>query len=207
MKSFKQFLKEAAASEGSHHVLAFGRMNPITNGHENVVNKVHDVAKKHNAGHTVIVSHSHDPKKNPLSPSQKVKHAKHAFPGTNIISSSKEKPTILHHAADLSDKGVQHLHVVMGSDRAKDTRALLHKYNGVPSSSGHKGYKFKSITVHSAGERDPDAEGTAGISASKMRAHAAEGNKKAFHAGAPSKMSASHKDAMYHDVRKGMGIK
>jgi hypothetical protein len=45
-----------------------------------------------------------------------------------------------------------------------------------------------------------------GISASKMRAHAAEGNKKAFHAGAPSKMSADHKDAMYHDVRKGMGI-
>ena len=54
-------------------------------------------------------------------------------------------------------------------------------------------------------ERDPDAEGTTGISASKMREHAASGNKKAFHAGAPSKMKPEHKEAMYHDVRKGMG--
>ncbi len=70
----------------------------------------------------------------------------------------------------------------------------------------HGSYKFKSITVHSAGERDPDAEGTTGISASKMRAHATAGEKKEFHAGAPSKMSAAHKDEMFHDVRKGMGI-
>jgi hypothetical protein len=96
--------------------------------------------------------------------------------------------------------------VIVGSDRAKEMHSLLHKYNGKPSAGGHKGYNFKSITVHSAGQRDPDAEGVSGISASKMRAHAAEGNKKAFHAGAPSKMSAAHKDAMYHDVRKGMGV-
>ena len=30
-----------------HHVLAFGRMNPITSGHEAVVNKLHSVAKEH----------------------------------------------------------------------------------------------------------------------------------------------------------------
>jgi hypothetical protein len=82
---------------------------------------------------------------------------------------------------------------------------LLHKYNGQNSAHGH--YNFKSITVHSSGERDPDSEGTTGISASKMREHAASGNKKAFHAGAPSKMKPEHKDAMYSDVRKGMGHK
>lgn len=206
MKTFKQFLKEAAAAE-KHHVLAFGRMNPITNGHEALVNKIHDVAKQHNAGHTLVVSHSNDPKKNPLTSAQKVKHAKHAFPGTNVTASSKDKPTILHHASDLHAKGVQHLHVIAGSDRVPAMKELLHKYNGMPSKDGHPGYNFKSITVHSAGERDPDAEGTTGISASKMRAHAAAGDKKAFHAGAPSKMTAAHKDAMYHDVRKGMGIK
>lgn len=205
MKSFRQFLKEAAASE-KHHVLAFGRLNPITSGHEALVNKLHSVAKEHNAGHTLVVSHSQDAKKNPLSGAQKVTHAKHAFPGTNVVASSKDKPTILHHASELHSKGVQHLHVIAGSDRKEELHNLLHKYNGKPSKDGHPGYKFKSITVHSAGERDPDAEGTTGISASKMRAHAAAGNKKAFHSGAPSKMTAAHKDAMYHDVRKGMGI-
>ena len=81
---------------------------------------------------------------------------------------------------------------------------LLHRYNGKKMTHGM--YHFKSITVHSSGERDPDAEGTSGMSASKMRAHAAAGEKKEFHAGAPSKMSKTHRDEMYHDVRKGMGM-
>lgn len=192
----------AEAMEGGHHVLAFGRMNPITSGHEAVVNKVHEVAKQHNAGHTVVVSHSQDAKKNPLTAEQKVKHAGHAFPGTNVKAASKEHPTILHHAAELHKQGVEHLHIVVGSDRHKEMHELLHKYNGKDSAHGH--YNFKSITVHSSGKRDPDAEGTGGISASKMREHAASGNKEEFHKGAPSKMSAAHKTAMYNDVRKGM---
>ena len=204
MKRFLQFVTEQESS-GKHHVMSFVRMNPITNGHEALINKVHDVAKKHGASHEVIMSHSHDPKKNPLSPSQKLKHAKRAFPGTNLSTSSKEKPSLLHHAVDLHSKGVEHLHVVAGSDRAKDMHAVLHKYNGKKTDHGF--YHFKSITVHSAGERDPDSEGVSGISASKMREHASSGNKKQFHAGAPSKMSAAHKDEMFNDVRKGMGLK
>lgn len=192
-------------TEEKHHVLAFGRMNPITSGHEAVVNKVHQVAKEHNAGHTVVVSHSQDAKKNPLSAEQKVKHAGHAFPGTNVKAASKEHPTILHHAAELHKQGVHHLHVVAGSDRKDEMHTLLHKYNNKEEKHGH--YKFKSITVHSSGARDPDAEGTSGISASKMREHASTGNKKEFHKGAPSKMSVAHKTAMYNDVRRGMDVK
>ena len=198
----KQPIKEEAEK---HHVLAFGRMNPITSGHEAVVNKVHEVAKQHNAGHTVVVSHSQDAKKNPLTAEQKVKHAGHAFPGTHVKAASKEHPTILHHAAELHKQGVEHLHVVAGSDRKDEMHTLLHKYNGKTAAHGH--YNFKSIDVHSSGARDPDAEGTTGMSASKMREHAAAGNKKAFHAGAPSKMSTAHKEAMYNAVRKGMNVK
>jgi hypothetical protein len=188
-----------------HHTLAFGRMNPITSGHEAVVNKLHSVAKEHNATHSLVVSHSQDAKKNPLSAEQKVKHAKHAFPGTKVTAASKEAPTILHHAAAAHAAGATHLHVVAGSDRHEEMHNLLHKYNGQNAAHGH--YNFKKITVHSSGERDPDAEGTTGISASKMREHAASGNKTAFHAGAPSKMKPEHKDAMYNDVRKGMNLK
>ena len=209
MLSFKNFIKEAndgsVTKQPSHHVMAFGRMNPITHGHQAVVNKVHDVAKEHGASHSVVVSHSQDAKKNPLSAEQKVKHAKNAFKGTNVHAASKEAPTILHHAAAAHKAGAEHLHVVAGSDRHEEMHNLLHKYNGKDSAHGH--YNFKSITVHSSGERDPDSEGTTGISASKMREHAASGDRKSFHAGAPTGMSAKHKDAMYHDVRKGMGVK
>jgi len=197
--------KTAGPISIKHKVMAFGRMNPITSGHEAVVNKVHEIAKKHNADHVVIVSHSQDAKKNPLTGEQKVTHAKNAFPGTNVQAASKEHPTILHHAAKAHATGAQHLHVVAGSDRHEEMHNLLHKYNGQKAAHGH--YNFKSITVHSSGERDPDAEGTTGISASKMREHAASGNKTEFHKGAPSKMKPEHKDAMYNDVRKGMNIK
>jgi len=197
----KEIMQEAAEK---HHVLAFGRMNPITSGHEAVVKKIDDVAKEHKAGHTLVVSHSQDAKKNPLTSAQKVEHAKHAFSGTNVVAASKAAPTILHHAVALHKQGIKHLHIVAGSDRADEMHTLLHKYNG--QNSGHGHYNFKSITVHSSGARDPDAEGTSGMSASKMREHAASGNKKAFHTGAPSTMSTPHKDAMYNDVRKGMGL-
>ena len=201
MLSFVSYIKESATEK--HGVLAFGRMNPPTAGHEKLVKKVDDVAKEHGASHQVVLSHSQDKKKNPLSAEDKVKHAKRAFPDTNISSSSKEKPTILHAAADMHKAGVKHLHVVAGSDRHEAMHELLHKYNGQKAAHGH--YNFKSITVHSSGERDPDSEGTSGISASKMRDHAASGNKTEFHKGAPSKMSTAHKDEFYHDVRKSMG--
>jgi hypothetical protein len=201
MLSFKTFLQEEAKEK--HHTMAFGRMNPITSGHEAVINKLHSVAKEHGGTHQLVVSHSQDAKKNPLTAAQKVKHAKRAFPGTKVKAASKEAPTILHHAAAAHAAGAQHLHVVAGSDRHEEMHKLLHKYNNQKSAHGH--YNFKSITVHSSGHRDPDSEGTEGISASKMREHASSGNKKAFHAGAPSSMSTKHKEEMYHDVRKGMG--
>jgi hypothetical protein len=200
MLNFKSFLAEA---KEKHGVLAFGRMNPPTAGHEQVVNKVHEVAKTHNAEHKVVLSHSQDAKKNPLDAETKVKHAKRAFPKTKIEAANKEAPTILHHAAAMHKAGVQHLHVVAGSDRQEEMHNLLHKYNGKESGHGH--YNFKSINVHSSGERDPDAEGTSGVSGTKMREHAASGNEKAFHKGLPSKMKPEHKSALYHDVRKAMG--
>ena len=198
---FIDYLTEAPEKHG---VLAYGRMNPPTSGHEQVINKVHEVAKEHNAVHKVVLSHSQDKSKNPLPADVKVKHAQHAFPGTNIEAASKEHPTILHHAAAMASQGVKHLHVVAGSDRVEEYHKLLHKYNGVKSA--HGSYNFKSIKVHSSGERDPDAEGTSGVSGTKMREHAAAGRKKKFHAALPSKMKPEHKEALYHDVRHHMGI-
>jgi dephospho-CoA kinase len=198
---FKDFLFE---QKEKHAVMAFMRANPPTSGHQLVVNKVKDVAREVGGSHHIVLSHSQDAKKNPLSATQKVKHAKRAFPGTNFSSSSKESPNFLTQAADLHKKGVSHLHVVGGSDRVKEFHDTLHRYNGT-----HKGalFNFKKITVHSAGERDPDAEGVSGMSASKMRDHASNGRFEEFKKGVPSSMSHSHAKELYNDVRKGMSVK
>jgi hypothetical protein len=190
---------EPPSEKEVHHVFAFGRMNPPTVGHGALVDKVKEVAKANNADHTIVLSHSQDPEKNPLSPEEKLKHAKRFFPGTNIHAATKDSPTFIHQLRDLHKKGVTHLTMVAGSDRVEEYKKLLDRYNG-PG----KDFNFKSVNVVSAGERDPDAEGVSGMSASKMRAHAYTDNFHRFKEGIPAHVSPEHAREMFNDVKRGM---
>jgi cytidyltransferase-like protein len=203
MKSFLELVEEKE-SENKPVVMAFGRMNPPTTGHLKLIDKVKHEAEKQKAKHVVVVSHSQDSKKNPLSGEQKVKHLKRYSPGTHFETSDKEHPTILHHAAKLHAKGHDKLTVIAGSDRVKEMHDLLHKYNGVKGRHGH--YNFKKIEVKSAGHRDPDAEGSEGMSGTKMREHAKNKDFHSFRQGVPHHVSDVHAKELMHDVRKGMGL-
>lgn len=204
MKKFKSMRKRLWEATEKHAVLAFGRMNPPTTGHQKLVDRVKDIAKKVGGSHHVVLSHSQDSKKNPLSPAQKLKHARRFFPQTNLSVSSPKSPTYLTQAADLFKKGVTHLHMVAGGDRVDEYEKTLNKYNGT-----HKGalFNFRKIEVHNAGERDPDAEGVEGMSASKMREAAKNGDFKKFRQGVPDHVSDQHARELYDDVRNGMGIR
>ena len=198
---FREFITE---NKEKHAVMAFGRMNPPTTGHEVLVNKVKSVAKNVGGSHHIILSHSQDAAKNPLTSAQKVKHAKRFFPDTNISVATKEEPNFLTQAAKLHKQGVTHLHMVAGADRVAEYHKLLHKYNGT-----HEGalFNFKKITLHNAGARDPDAEGTEGMSASKMRSHATSNSFDDFRQGIPKHVPEHHAKELFRDVRKGMNIK
>ena len=96
-------------------VLAFGRMNPPTTGHEKLINKTHEVAKQHGGTAHVHASHSNDKKKNPLPQDKKLGYIrKVAHPDVHVSGSSTDSPSILHHASKLHAAGHQHLHVVAG---------------------------------------------------------------------------------------------
>jgi len=183
-------MKEAAEK---HAVMTFGRMNPPTTGHEKLIHKTHSIAQKHGAKAHIVLSHSHDAKNNPLPQKDKINYVKKVHKGVHVTGSSKEHPNFLSHAKKLHQAGHDHLHVVAGSDRVGDYKRVLNKYNG------HKDhYNFKSITVHSAGQRDPDSEGTSGISGTKMRAHARAGDHNSFKAGLPKSLHGDHKKIMSH---------
>ena len=62
--------------------------------------------------------------------------------------------------------------MVAGDDRLANFKELLNKYNNKPDKSGKILYNFDTIKVTSAGQRDPDAEGMSGVSASKARQYA-----------------------------------
>lgn len=165
-------------------VMAFGRYNPPTVGHEKLIHKVEDVAQEHGGTAHIIASHSEGTSKNPLPQNDKLEYlAKVTKPGTKVMGSSKSEPTIMHAAAKLHAQGHKHLVVVAGEDRVDEFQKTLHKYNGVEGKHGL--YNFKSIKVVSAGHRDPDAEGTEGMSGTKMRELAHAGKDKEFKAGLP----------------------
>ena len=70
--------------------------------------------------------------------------------------------------------------MVAGSDRVEEFQKLLNQYNGKPDKAGNDLYKFDSIAVVNAGQRDPDAEGVSGASASKARELAMKGQEHEF---------------------------
>ena len=193
MKTFKASLTEATKTQV---VVSFGRMNPMTNGHEKLADKIKAEAKKRNADAKLYLSHSTNPKKDPLDFKTKVKFAKKAF-GPMVQNSVAR--TIIEVAKELTGK-YDDLIVVVGSDRIPEFKTLLNKYNG-------KDFTFKTIEVVSAGERDPDAEGVSGMSGSKMRGFVTSDDFNSFKQGVPSKLSDSDAKALFDAVKRGMNLK
>ena len=185
------FLRELFEAPSKVAVAAFGRMNPPTIGHEKLVNKV----KSFDGDHYIFLSQTQKPKDNPLPFDVKLEFAKKFFPGVNVGHPSVRTPIQM--LQMLEKLGYTDVIYVAGSDRVASFEKLFNDYNG-------KEYNFDSITVENAGERDPDADGAEGMSASKMRAAAAAGDFESFAQGVPTPALAQK---MYDAVRTGMGIK
>ena len=177
----------------------FGRFNPPTVGHEKLIKKVASVRAD---TFKVFISRSEDAKKNPLSPRNKLDHMKKMFPRYARNIEINTTNMILDIATKLHKQGFTEIFMVVGSDRVREFETILNKYNNVKSRHGY--YNFENINVLSAGERDPDAEGVSGMSASKMRAAAEKGDLQSFKRGLPSGYGGAEK--LFKDVRTGMKL-
>jgi len=198
--SFKQFLVE----ENKEAFFTFGRMNPPTIGHGKLMSVLGTKAGRN--PYYVYLSQSSDPKKNPLSYEQKIKHVRKMFPkhARNVILNKKVR-TVMDIASALHDQGFNKITMVVGQDRITEFETLLKKYNGVKGRHGF--YNFEKISIVSAGDRDPDAEGVEGMSASKQRANVANNDFTTFSQGVPSSMSDRDTKRLFNDLRAGMGLK
>ena len=188
-------LKEA---KGKSVAFTFGRFNPPTIGHEKLINKVKSVPAN---DYKIYLSRSEDPKKNPLSPRTKLDVMKKIFPSHARNIEINTTNMILDICTKLYNQGYSDVSMVVGSDRVREFETIIKKYNDVKSRHGY--YNFDNIKVVSAGERDPDAEGATGMSASKMRAAAAKGDLASFKKGLPRNADA---EKIFKDVRKGMNL-
>ena len=200
MKKFSEIVE----ARGDTCVFTFGRFNPPTTGHEKLLDAVAGQAKKNvGAPYYVFASHSENAKKDPLPYAKKVAYMKKMFPkhSKNIIVDKARN--VFEIAVSLHNKGHKSIVMVVGSDRVAEFEGLLNKYNGVEARHGY--YGFDNIEVVSAGERDPDAEGVEGMSASKMRAAASANDFDNFKLGLPSRFNQGM--SLFKDVRKYMGIR
>ncbi len=198
MKKFRELVEQK-----DNVVFTFGRFNPPTTGHEKLIQKVKSVAGSQ--PYRIYPSQSQNQKKDPLPHALKIAYMRKMFPkhARNIVA-DKDSRTAIDIAVKLYDEGFKNLTMVVGSDRVKEFERLLKTYNGV-GGKRHGYYKFDNINVVSAGERDPDAEGVEGMSASKMRKAASDGDLDSFQQGLPSGFKDAKK--LYLDVRKYMGIR
>ena len=177
----------------------FGRFNPPTSGHEKLIKKVASVRAD---TFKIFLSRSNDPKKNPLSPRTKLTHMKFMFPKYSRNIEINNTNMILDIASNLHRQGYTEIFMVVGSDRVREFETILNKYNDVRSRHGY--YNFDNINVLSAGERDPDAEGVSGMSASKMRDAASKDDLSTFKKGLPT--GYRNANDLFKDVRKGMRL-
>ena len=196
-ESFRTF-SEATESV----VFTFGRFNPPTTGHEKLIEKVKKIAGGDD--YYIFPSHSQNNKKDPLPLAKKVAYMRDMFPKhkRNIIANNKLK-TVLDIAVYFHQQGYVELNMVVGSDRVAEFKKLLTTYNGQEKRHGF--YDFDTIQIFSAGERDPDAEGVTGMSASKMRAAATNNDYDTFQKGLPRGFKNGNQ--LFKDVRKGMNLK
>ena len=199
IKGFKQFNEDKV----NEVTFTFGRFNPPTTGHGKLLAKVAAVAIGNS--YRIYASQSNDPKKNPLEYKEKIKIMRKMFPkfGRNIIE-DKKAVNVFYIASALYDEGFTRLKMVVGSDRVSEFKTILKKYNGVKGKHGF--YDFPDgIEIVSAGERDPDSDDVSGMSASKMRQAAIDGDFKQFMVGIPKNYGKGM--TLFNLLRKRMGLK
>jgi len=185
--------------------LAFGRFNPPHAGHLQLMDvAAQSAAQSAELGngddYIIVPSRSQDPKKNPLDADTKVSMMRQMFPqhSERIVNDGANR-TIFDVLKKAHNDGYTNVRIIAGQDRVKEFDKLSQNYNG-------QLYQFDNMEVVSSGDRDPDAEGMEGLSSSRMRLAAAEGDFKTFRAGLPEGTPRKMAMTLFDTVRQTMNV-
>ena len=179
--------------------IAFGRFNPPTTGHGKLLDTV--ASSSDEDDYMIIPSRTQDKKKNPLDTDTKVSMMKKMFPNhSEKIVNDPSNRTIFDVLSRAHNDGYTNVRIVGGGDRVKEFDKLANDYNG-------KLYQFDNLEVMSAGDRDPDSDDVTGMSASKQRKAAAEGDIKTFMKGVPKSLNQKDAEELFKKIRTAMNIK
>ena len=179
--------------------IAFGRFNPPTTGHEKLLDTV--ASSSDDNDYMIVPSRTQDKKKNPLDADTKVSVMQKMFPKhKDKIVNDKANRTIFDVLKKAHTDGYANVRILGGADRVKEFEKLTGNYNG-------KLYQFDKLEIKSAGDRDPDSDDVTGMSASKQRKAAAEGDIKTFMKGVPKSLNQKDAEELFKKIRTAMNVK
>jgi len=180
--------------------IAFGRFNPPHAGHQQLMDTAAAAAEAEESDYMIVPSRSNDPKKNPLDADTKVAFMRGMFPQhSSRIQNDQNTRTIFDVLKKAHNDGYTNVRIVGGADRVKEFDKLANNYNGSL-------YQFDNVEVVSAGDRDPDADGVEGMSASRLRLAASENDFKTFMSAMPEGFPRREAKQLFDTTRISMGI-
>ena len=194
------FLKE---DDRATAVFAFGRFNPPTIGHQKLIQKVQSMTKQVNGKGYIFLSHTQNPKKDPLSFQEKQAYITSQITDPNLEIGDPAVKTIIQALQKIQAQGRTRVIMIAGDDRVMEFQKFLNQYNGNPDKQGIIPYKFDDVQVVSAGQRDPDAEDVTGASASKARDWALKGQEHEF---SKIVMGGVNGKVLYDKIQDALGV-
>jgi hypothetical protein len=180
--------------------IVFGRFNPPTVAHQELMDTAAQIAAEEGGEYIIVPSRSFDSKKNPLDPDTKIFFMRKLFPdhGERIVNDPNQI-TVFDTLKKAHNDGYSRIRIVCGNTRAKEFENLSNNYNG-------QLYEFDGIEVFPVGEIDADGKEVDGITSSRMRLAAAEGDLVTFRNLIPASIPRKEIIQIFDLVRQGMGI-
>ena len=184
-------------------VFAFGRFNPPTIGHQKLIEKVQSMTSQVNGKGFIFLTHTQNNKKDPLSFQEKQAYITSQITDPNLQIGDPGVKTLVQALQKIQAQGRTRVIMIAGDDRVMEFQKFLNQYNGNPDKAGNIPYKFDDVQVVSAGQRDPDADDIAGVSASKAREWALKGQEHEF---SKIVMGGVNGKVLYDKIQDALGV-
>lgn len=190
MITYKEYLlQHLLEAESSGVAFTFGRMNPITKGHEENIKELQKIAKDNKLIPIIYTSFSQDNKKNPLNFKDKIKYIKKFFKRGNTQVSVNPKLKNAFQILEELAKTHKKIYFIVGEDRISDFKSM-EKYA--------KEYGVTDFKIIESGKR------TSGISGTKMREFAKNDDFDSFKKNLPSSAIESDAEDLFEKVKEGL---
>lgn len=181
-------------------VVVFGRFNPPSKNHEQMLKFGLSRAKENGYEFRIYPSRIQDAGTNPLNPSLKIQFMQNMYPDySEYIVDSENSKTIFDILQSLYNDGYQDVKIIVGSERLGEFQSLAHKGNG-------QEYEFNNIEVISSPGKDPDSDTSGTGSSVALRTSVLDNNYNVFVSSLPNRMKENDKAELFTAVSKSMQL-